>query len=325
MHNYINELGNKILAGQVITREEALALTKLEGADILVLGSMAAKIRERFAGNRVDLCSIINARSGACSEDCKFCAQSTRHLTGAPVFPLIDEDRIVERAKEMEKAGAHHFDIVTAGLGVGENDPDFARILRAFTRIKKETNLELCACLGTLTEGAARKLVEAGVKRYNHNLETAESFFARVVTSHTYAQRVETIKIAKAAGMEVCCGGIIGMGETPAQRVELAFALKDLDVDAVPVNVLNPIPGTPMEGRPVLEPMEVLKTFAIFRFILPDKNIRYAGGRERAMGDLQALGLMAGINGMLVGNYLTTAGRDIDEDLKMIRDLGLEA
>ncbi|MEW6696295.1 MAG: biotin synthase BioB [Bacillota bacterium] len=325
MHDYIIKLGNRVLAEGAVTREEALTLTQLSGADILVLGAMAAKIREHFAGKRVDLCSIINARSGSCAEDCKFCAQSAHHRTNAPVFDLIEEDRIVERAKAMEKAGAHHFDIVTAGLGVGEDDPDFVRILRAFNRIKQETNLDLCACLGTLTPGAARKLVEVGVKRYNHNLETAESFFPQVVTSHSYAERVETVRIAKEAGMEVCCGGIIGLGETPAQRIELAFTLKELAVDAVPVNVLNPIAGTPMEGRPLLEPMEVLKTFAIFRFILPDKNIRYAGGREKVMGNLQALGLMAGINGMLVGNYLTTTGREIDEDLQMIRDLGLEA
>ncbi|MHB8170570.1 MAG: biotin synthase BioB [Thermincolia bacterium] len=324
MHGYISSLGGKVLNGETITRAEALELTQLKGADILLLGAMAAKIREGFAGNRVDLCSIINARSGSCSEDCKFCAQSAHHSTGAPVYKLIDEEEIIERAKAMEKAGAHHFDIVTTGMGIKENDSDFEKILKAFARIKKETNLNLCACLGTLTPGAARKLVEVGVKRYNHNLETAESYFAQVVSSHSYGERVETVRIAKEAGLEVCCGGIIGMGETPAQRVELAFALKELDVDAVPVNVLNPVAGTPMEDCLVPEPMEVLKTFAIFRFILPDKNIRYAGGRERAMGDLQALGLMAGINGMLVGNYLTTAGRDIGEDLKMIRDLGLE-
>lgn len=323
MFNKIINLGQKVLGGEEVTREEALELSQVEGADIQVLAAMAAKIREKFAGDRVDLCSIISAKSGNCSENCKFCAQSAHHNTGVTTHSLLDEEIIVNRAKEMEKAGAHHFDIVISGLGVNEKDEDFLRILNIFKRIRKETNLELCACLGTLSKKCAEMLKEVGVTRYNHNLETAESYFSEVVTTHEYQDRIDTLKTIKEVGLEVCCGGIIGLGETMEQRIELAFTLKDLGVDAVPINVLNPIKGTLMEDRKALTPLEVVKTFSLFRFILPTKNIRYAGGREVNLRDVQALGLMAGINGMLVGNYLTTAGREVEEDLKMLKDMGL--
>lgn len=324
MMSFILEVGNRILeGGDDVTWEEALQLSQAQGSDIQFLSAMAGKIREKYVGNKVDLCSIISARTGKCSEDCAFCAQSAHHHTNIKQHDFLDVEAIVSRAKEMEKAGAHHFDIVISGLGVREDDADFAKILEAFTRIKAETRLDLCACLGTLTEGAAKKLKDVGVTRYNHNLETAKSFFPEIVTTHSYEERVKTIRIVKAMGMEVCCGGIIGLGETQEQRIEFAFTLKELDVDAVPINVLNPIKGTRLEGKQPLEPMEVLKNFALFRFILPNKNIRYAGGREVNLRDLQALGLMAGVNGMLVGSYLTTSGRDVAEDLQMIRDLGL--
>ncbi len=323
MMNLILEVGNRILEGGELSWEEALQLSQAQGSDIQLLSAMAGKVREKYVGDKVDLCSIISARTGKCSEDCAFCAQSAHHHTNVKQHDFLDVEAIVSRAVEMEKAGAHHFDIVISGLGVREDDADFAKILEAFTRIKAATKLDLCACLGTLTEGAARKLKDVGVTRYNHNLETAKSFFPEIVTTHSYEERVKTIRIVKAMGMEVCCGGIIGLGETQEQRIEFAFTLKELDVDAVPINVLNPIRGTRLEGTQPLNPMEVLKNFALFRFILPKKNIRYAGGREVNLRDLQALGLMAGVNGMLVGSYLTTSGRDVKEDLQMIRDLGL--
>jgi biotin synthase len=323
MMKLILEVGNRILEGGKITEDEALQLSGVKGGDIQLLSALAGKIRGKYVGNKVDLCSIISARTGKCSEDCAFCAQSSHHQTTIKQHAFLNIEAIVDKAKEMEKAGAHHFDIVISGLGVRENDADFALILEAFTRLRAETKLELCACLGTLTEGAAKKLKEVGVTRYNHNLETAQSFFPEIVTTHSYEARVKTIKIVKAIGMEVCCGGIIGLGETQEQRLEFAFALRELDVDAVPINVLNPIKGTRLEARQPLEPLEVLKNFALFRFILPGKNIRYAGGREANLRDLQALGLMSGINGMLIGNYLTTSGREVEEDLQMIKDLGL--
>ncbi|GAW90929.1 biotin synthase BioB [Calderihabitans maritimus] len=324
MEKLISTVAQRILDGGEITREEAFRLSEARGAEIQLLAAYANLIRERFTGNRVDLCSIISTRTGKCPEDCAFCAQSVHHQTQIATHDLLDENFIVARAKEMEKAGAHRFDIVISGLGVTEEDPDFRRILRIFARLRKETNLELCACLGTLTEKVALQLKEVGVTRYNHNLETSESFFPEVVTTHSYQERLQTIKNAKAAGLEICCGGIIGMGESMAQRIEFAFTLKELDVDAVPINVLNPIKGTKLENQPPLPPTEILHTFALFRFILPAKNLRYAGGREVNLRDLQALGLMAGLNGMLVGNYLTTTGRPVEEDLQMIKDLGLE-
>ncbi len=318
----LRELGERVLAGGEVTPDEALYLLELRGPDVIHLVAYANEIRARFVGDRVDLCSIINARSGNCSEDCAFCAQSAHHAAGAPVYPLLDADAILAKARAMEAAGARRFDLVTAGYGFTEDDPDFRRILDLYRLLRRETRLELCACLGHLTPGAARALAEAGVTRYNHNLETARSFFPRICTTHTYEDRVATVRAAKEAGMEVCCGGIIGLGETPAQRVELAFALKELDVDSVPLNILNPRPGTPLEGVPPLSPEEILKTFAMFRFVLPRKVIRYAAGREVHLGPLQPLGLLAGLNGMLIGGYLTTPGQEVEQDLAMVAALG---
>ncbi len=323
MDRRLYEIGERVLAGGAVTPEEAFYLLGLDGPDAFHLFAYANAIRARFRGDRVELCSIISARSGNCGEDCAFCAQSAHYATGAPVHALLDEETILRKAKAMAAAGARRFDLVTSGYGFTEDDPDFQRILRLYERLRAETTLELCACLGTLTPGAARALAAVGVTRYNHNLETARSFFPRIVTTHTYEERVATVRAVKEAGMEVCCGGIIGMGETREQRVELAFALAELDVDSVPINILNPRPGTPLEGTPRLEPLEILKTFAMFRFVLPRKLIRYAGGREVNLGPLQPLGLLAGLNGMLVGGYLTTPGQDVEEDLKMISGLGL--
>lgn len=320
----LHEIGEKVLRGGETTPEEALYLIALDGPDVYHLLAYANAIRERFTGGGVELCSIINARSGNCSEDCAFCAQSAHHpAADAPVYPLLDAEAILAKARAMEAAGVRHFDIVTSGYGYTEDDPDFQRILAIYRRLRAETGLELCACLGVLTPGAARALAAAGVRRYNHNLEAARSFFPKICTTHTYDDRVATVRAVKEAGMEVCCGGVIGMGETPEQRVELALALRDLDVDSVPVNVLNPRAGTPLAGASRLAPLDILKTFAVFRFILPDKLIRYAGGREVNLGPLQPLGLLAGLNAMLVGGYLTTPGRELAHDLEMIAGLGL--
>lgn len=323
MDKLISDLAQKVLSGESISFEEALSLEPVQGADLYILLAYASKIREHFQGDKVDLCSIISAKTGNCSEDCKFCAQSAHHKTKINKHNMLEVDEIVQQAKKMEAAGAHHFDIVISGLGVHEHDPDFLKILEAFRIIKQETKLELCACLGTLTPKTAQMLVDAGVKRYNHNLEAAPSFFSEVVSTHTIDERIETLKIVKDAGMELCCGGIIGMGETFEQRVELAFKLKELGVHAVPLNILNPIPGTRFETLDPMTPQEILKTFAIFRFILPDRNIRFAGGREVNLGELQPLGFLAGLNGMLIGNYLTTTGRNVEDDLKMIKSVGL--
>lgn len=319
----IIEIGQKVFNGGNITYDEAIELSKAQGSDIFLLCGFASEIRERYTGDKVDLCSVINAKSGNCPEDCAFCSQSVYHNTGIKCYPLMSEDEIVEQAIQREKNGAKHCDIATSGLGYNGEEEEFQVILRAFRKMKERTNLKLCACLGTLTRKAARMLKEVGVERYNHNLETARSFFHNIVTTHGYEERIDTIKYAKEAGMEVCSGMIIGMGETMEQRIEHAFLLKELDVDAVPINVLNPIKGTKLEGAKPLHPMEIIKTFAIMRFILPDKNLRYAGGREVNLGSLQPLGFVAGLNGMLIGNYLTTSGQGVEKDFQMLEDLNL--
>lgn len=317
-------LGQKVIDGDNLTPDEALELTRVEGSDINFLLPLANRVRELYAGDGIDLCSIVNAKSGNCGEDCAFCAQSAHHRAGAPSFPLIDEETIISRAREMEAAGAHHFDIVTSGVGMTEGDSDFQKILAIFRRLRRETTMRLCACLGTLTPGAARALAEAGATRYNHNIETAPSFFPEIVSTHSVEDRINTVRVVKQAGMEVCCGGIIGLGETAEQRIEFVFTLKELDVDTVPVNILNPRPGTRLDQLKPMDPIEALKYLAIFRLVLPAKVIRYAGGRESSLREFQSLGLMSGVNGMLIGNLLTTQGRQIEQDLQMARDAGFD-
>lgn len=321
-YDLIFSVGKKVLAGEAVTFDEALALTAIEEADIPILLGVANKVRETFTGNFVDTCQIVNARSGNCSEDCKFCAQSAHHEVKLDVYPLMSEDEILKAAKKAETDGAYRFCIVTAGCGM-EGDSDFKRITAAIERIGRETSLNRCCSLGLLTKDHVTALKAAGITRYHHNLETSESFFSQICTTHSYQERVATIKQIKAAGLQVCSGGIIGMGENWRQRIELAFALKELDVDSVPVNVLNPVEGTALWGQNRLKPLEILQTFALFRLILPTKIIRYAGGREHNLGELVPLGFLSGINGMLIGNYLTTEGRGATQDLSTVTGLGM--
>lgn len=322
-YDLIFSLGKKVLAGGEITFDEALSLTQIQESDIPILLGVANKVREKFTGDAVDTCQIVNARSGNCSENCKFCAQSAHHEVKLNVYPLMSEDEILAAAKHAENDGAYRFCIVTAGCGM-EGDSDFEKITSAIKRIGQETSLNRCCSLGILNEEHVAALKEAGITRYHHNLETSESFFSEICTTHTFAERVETIKKIKAAGLQACSGGIIGMGETWRQRIELAFTLKELDVDSVPINVLNAVKGTALEGAKKLTPMEILQTFAIFRLILPAKIIRYAGGREHNLGELVPLGFLSGVNGMLIGNYLTTNGRGAKQDLETVSNMGLK-
>lgn len=322
-YDLIFHLGKKVLDGGQLTFDEALSLTQIEASDIPILLGIANKVRETFTGNAVDTCEIVNARSGNCSENCKFCAQSAHHEVKLTVYPLMSEDQILAAAKKAEQDGAYRFCIVTAGCGM-EGDSDFNRILSAIKSIGRETSLNRCCSLGILNDDHVAALKEAGITRYHHNLETSESFFAEICTTHTFEERVATIKRIKAAGLQACSGGIIGMGESWRQRIELAFTLKKLDVDSIPINVLNSIPGTALEKTEKLSPMEILQTFAIFRLILPGKIIRYAGGREHNLGELVPLGFLSGINGMLIGNYLTTGGRSPDKDLNTVAGLGMK-
>jgi len=321
-YDLLFKLGKKVLDGGQLTADEAMQLTIIDAEDIPILLGIANKVRSQFTGNRVDTCEIVNARSGGCSENCKFCAQSVHYDAKVDTYPLMSEEAIIQAAKQAESHGAYRFCIVTAGCGM-KNDPDFERITDVIERIGHDTGLERCCSLGLLEPEQVKALKMAGITRYHHNLETSKSFFDNICTTHSYDERVETIKHIKAAGLEVCSGGIIGLGEEWEHRVELAFALKALDVDSVPINVLNPVKGTALENRPPLDPMEILQTFAIFRLILPTKILRYAGGREKALGELVPLGLLSGINGMLIGNYLTTAGRGAAADISTIKGLGL--
>jgi len=281
----------------------------------------ARKITQANRKNRIFTCSIINAKSGFCSQDCAFCAQSSFHKTGIAQYPLMEEDALVKQAAKMKAAGARKFSFVTSGHMLKSLEVD--RLCRAAERIRSEVGISVCASLGMMTPEMAERYRNSGITRYHHNLETARSYFDQICTTHAYNEDIETIRIAKAAGMQVCSGGIMGLGESWEQRVELAITLKELDVDCIPINFLNPIPGTPLQHRPLLSPMEALKCIAIFRFVNPGKEITICGGREVTLKELQSWVFQAGASGLMVGNYLTTLGRSIESDMEMIQDLGL--
>ena len=329
LQEWLEQLAKQAIAGEVIDRETALSLTKIEGIDnILLLCEAADRIRQACCGNVVDLCSIINVKSGNCSENCSFCSQSAHHPGEAsPIYGLKSPAEILEQAKAAAAAGAKRFCLVSQGRGPKYNSPkspEFAQILETVRQIIAETDIKPCCALGEVTLEQAEALKEAGVTRYNHNLEASENFYPEIVTSHSWGDRVATVKNLKAAGIQACTGGIIGLGESWEDRIDLALSLRELEVESVPLNLLNPRQGTPLEGRPQLDRTEALKTIAIFRFLLPQQIIRYAGGREAVMGELQAMGLKAGINAMLIGHYLTTLGQPPERDWEMLESLGLE-
>lgn len=320
MQNII-ALADKVLAGEEITKQEAEFLINVSDDDTMLLLAMADKIRQKYAGNAVDCCAILNGRSGKCSENCKFCAQSAHYNTGVKEYALLSEEEIFAAAQKAKAAGAVRFSVVTSGRGQSKAD-DFDNICKVLKRIKTELKMEVCASLGILTLEQAKALKEVGVTRYHSNLETAGSYFPDICTTHTYEDKFVTIKNAQAAGLRVCSGGILGLGETPQQRVEMAFTLKELGIDSVPLNLLTPIAGTPFANNAPITPLEVLRTFAVYRFILPKAQIRTAGGREVNLRDLQALALNGGASGIMIGGYLTTAGRGTEKDLQMLKDLG---
>lgn len=313
-------IAHKIIAARdAISFDEALALAAADASQIPDLIACAAKIRQRFMASRVFTCAIINAKSGLCPEDCAFCAQSVHHQTGAEVYDLLSAGKLEERGRQMAAAGATNYSVVTSGASLSVAELDV--VCEVARRLKATTDLTLCASVGLLDRDAARRLKDAGISRYHHNLETARSHFETICSTHDYDDDIRSVRMAKAAGMKVCCGGIFGMGESWAQRVELAFTLKELDVDSVPLNFLNPIPGTPLAKRPLLSPMEALKVIALYRFIHPEKDITICGGREATLNDFQSWIFAAGANGLMVGNYLTTKGRSLDMDMQMIAAL----
>ncbi len=305
-----------------ITFDEALDLARLHGPpQILALVDWARSVREE-QGAQVDLCSIVNARSGSCSEDCAFCAQSGHHDTGVATYPMMSPQDILRHAEAAEQAGAHHFCIVTSGRALSARD--FETVLEAVRLIKDQTRLERCASLGLLTPERASALRDAGVGRFNHNLEASRSHFPDIVSTHSYDDRVATVKALKEAGIEACTGGILNTGETDRQRVELAFELKALNPDSVPINFLNARPGTRLAHIKPIDPWDAVKWLAIFRLVLPDTIIRLAGGRLESLGVMQECGFSAGVNGLLIGNYLTTLGPPPEEDFSLLRRLGLD-
>lgn len=315
-------LVERIKSGGEVTFNEALALGELTGEQLHELFLAALLVTRHRHGRRVDLCSIMNVKSGRCTEDCIFCAQSGRYHTEVNEYPLLSEKEILEQALSMEAAGTRRFSLVTSGKGIAGRD--FENILAIFRTLKEKTNLHLCASLGLINQAQAMRLKAAGVARYHHNLETCRSFYPQICATHSFQARVKTIRAVAEAGLDICAGGIIGLGESWRQRVEIAFELKALRVASVPLNILTPIKGTPLWGSPVPKPLEVLQTLAMFRLVLPGAVIRLAGGREAALRDLQAVALLAGANGLMVGNYLTTGGRSARDDLRLLSDLEVE-
>ncbi len=278
--------------------------------------STANQTRARHLGDKLELCSIINAKSGLCGEDCKFCAQSAKHGCGVPAYPLKDADTIVQAALEAQAIGAKMFGIVTSGNKL--TDQDVKTIAAAIVQIKEQTLLSVCGSLGALEKEQLKLLSEAGLSRYHHNIETSRRFYPKIVSTHSFDDRIATITAAKEFGFELCSGGIIGMGETWHDRIDMAVTLKELGVDSVPINILVPIKGTPLESIEPISAQDVIKTLAIFRIILKDKTIKIAAGREAILKDSQLKGFLAGANGMIIGGYLTLKGNELQADYKLI-------
>lgn len=312
-------LAKDISAGKILTQDEAFALMNARGAQLSAVFAGAHLLKEIQFGDKIELCSIVNAKSGRCSENCAFCAQSAHHQTDAPVFPLKTYSEIMAQARAAADEGSHCFGIVTSGTRISAED-ELATVLAAIREIKATLPIDPSASLGILSRDTARQLVAAGCVTYHHNLETARSFFPNVCTTHAYDEDIETVKIAKDVGMNVCCGGIFGLGESLEQRIELAFTLRELNVDSVPINFLNPIAGTPLQNNRELTPLDCLRIIALFRYTLPRQRISVCGGREPNLRDFQSWLTIAGASGAMIGHYLTTTGRDRDSDLQMFRD-----
>lgn len=324
-HDRIAALGRKVLAGGSIDRDEALCLFGLEtSADIHDLIAWANRIREHFKGNKVHLCSIVNAKAGGCSENCSFCAQSSFYQTGSPRYGFVDPEPVDQAAAEARQNGITAVGLVAAWKGLNEG-PMLDEVCDRIREMKEAGKTRPDASLGLIkNQRVADRLKEAGLECYGHNLESSRRFFPQTCSTHTFEDRLETIGYLKRAGIKICSGGIIGMGETREDRCDLAFELRAIGANVVPINILNPIPGTPFEQNPPLPPLEILKTIACFRFILPRQEIMIAGGRTVNLRDLQSMVFSAGASALMVGNYLTTLNQPVEKDLQMLRDLGLD-
>lgn len=316
----LQEIKNRILAGGEITLDEAIKLAL--HADRPELYAAADEIRRHFCNRTFDSCSIINARSGHCPENCKWCAQSAHYHTRIEPYDAIPEEEAMTIARHNESQGIKRLSLVASGRSVRGDDLDY--FCNLYRHMGRETGLQLCASMGLLKREELQKLKEAGVKRYHCNLETSASYFPELCTTHTSEQKKETIRMAQEVGLEICSGGIIGMGETMRQRIELAFELKELGVCSVPMNILIPIPGTPLEHIAPIGDEDILVTIALFRFVLPHAFIRFAGGRARLSRETQRQALRAGVNGLLMGDMLTTLGSGVDNDKDLIQATGYD-
>ena len=310
-----------MLRGEHASRAELLALAAIrDAAGVLALGEAANRVRRRFHGDRPALCSLVNVKSGACSEDCAYCAQSGRHRTPAPVYAMMTPAEMAKRARELEPAGATHICLVASGRAPGAAELD--AVCRAAESIRRSTSFRVCGCLGEVGTGEVRRMRDAGITRYNHNLETSRAFYPSICTTHTWESRMETVRAARAGGLETCCGGIIGMGEPVRERLSFVESLREVSPEVVTLNFLSPRPGTRLAGVRPMEPLEALKWVGIFRLALPGSAVKLAGGRESGLRDLQGAALLGGANGLIIGGYLTYSARTPEEDRRMLRDCG---
>lgn len=315
----VTEIKDKVLAGGNVTRQDANILAT---APLDELCDAADEVTRHFLGTEMDSCSIVNARSGMCGEDCKWCAQASRHHTGCATYNILDEEEVMAAARHNEQAGIQRFSLVTSGRAVTGKDLD--KFCKIFERLSRETSLYLCASMGLLGKEDMLKLKAAGVKRYHCNMESNRAHFRTLCTTHTPEDKERTIQAAREAGLEVCSGGIIGMGETLQDRIEFAFELRDLNPDSVPINILTPIKNTPLENQELISEEDIIRTVAIFRMILPTKGLRFAGGRMRVSKEAQLRMLHGGVHGVLMGDMLTTISNQIEDDRKMFAEAGLK-
>lgn len=323
MFKQVETIIDRSNAGECLNDVTAMQILNAEGAELTLFMAGAQAIKEQHFEKKFNLCSIINAKSGRCAENCSFCAQSVHHHTDSPIYPLKSLEEIVSGAKQAERCGSHCYGIVTSGTTV-EPGVEFDRILEAIRQIRRETSVEPSASLGILDTAAAQALADAGCRTYHHNLETARSFFPQVCTTHDYEDDVATIRRAKAAGMQVCSGGIFGLGESLEQRLEMGLTLRDLDVDSIPLNFLNPVAGTHLAGAEHLTPLDCLRVICLYRYLMPSKRITICGGRDKNLREFQSAIFMAGASGMMIGNYLTTSGRNLESDMQLLKDAEVE-
>jgi biotin synthase len=306
----------------LISREEALRLGAItDRAEIEALVERAWRVRQDRFGDSTDMCSLVNAKSGGCAEDCGFCSQSRFAEADTPMHAMMDPDQILEHARAAEAAGAHRFCMVTQGQGLSKRD--FEKIIAGARLVSEHTNLKRCVSIGHMSAARARALKDAGIQRVHHNVETAESYYPEVSTTVRYEGRLRTIQAVKEAGLETCVGGILNLGESEEQRVEMAFELSEINPTSVPINLLIPKDGTKFGDREVMDPWEVVKWIAIFRLIIPGALFRLCGGRVENLGSLHKLAVKAGLNGVMMGNFLTTLGAEPAEDRAMFEELGL--